>query len=135
MSETRAERLADALDVFLRACPEVEALAVSSGDGLPMVTALPAGMDEDHVSAVMASLLALAERTCTAVDRGRLRLLWLEADEGGVCLMAAGRRAVLAAVVDVDAKAGMILHEMRRAASRIGEALDEVTERTGSGDQ
>lgn len=132
MSSSRSERIADALDVFLRACPEVEALSVSSGDGLPMVTALPAGLDEDHVSAVTASLLALAERTCEAVDRGRLGLLWLEADEGGVCLMAAGRRAVLAAVVDVDAKVGMILYEMRRAAARIGEALDEGTSPSGS---
>ncbi len=130
MNQTRTQRLADALEVFLRACPEVEALTVSSGDGLPMVTALPAGMDEDHVSAATASLLALAQRTCAAVERGRLQLLWIEADEGGVCLMAAGRRAVLAAVVDADAKVGMILHEMRRASSRIGEALDEDAEIT-----
>ena len=62
--DTRAGRLAAALDEFVRSSPDVEAAAVVSFDGLPMASALPEDLEEDRVGAMSAALLSLgATRT------------------------------------------------------------------------
>ena len=43
----RSSRLDQVLTALLSTAPELEAAAVVSFDGLPMASALPAGMDED----------------------------------------------------------------------------------------
>ena len=54
----RSLQLDQILGTLLRQAPDVEAAAVVSFDGLPMASALPAGMDEDRVAAMSAALLS-----------------------------------------------------------------------------
>lgn len=125
MSDTKAERLAAALQRFIRSSPEVEATAVVSFDGLTMASALPAGMDEDRLGAMSAALLSLAEQAASGLGRGELRQLFVEGDYGFVFLMSAKDQAVLASITGRAAKIGLMLYEMRRAAEVIGTVLQE----------
>jgi len=125
MAESKAQRLAAALDEFIRSSPDVEAAAVVSYDGLPMASALPPEMEEDRVGAMSAALLSLGEQAAIGLGRGQLNQVFVEGEHGFVFLMSARDQAVLAAVARRTAKIGFMLFEMRRAAGRIGEVLLE----------
>ncbi|HEV3473309.1 MAG TPA: roadblock/LC7 domain-containing protein [Actinomycetota bacterium] len=121
---TKADLLAQALDDFLATSPEVEAAAVVSADGLPMASALPPHVQEDRLAAMSAALLTLGERAAQNLGKGELAQVFVEGSEGHVILMSAGLSAVLVAVTSRDAKAGLILFEMRRAAGQVQRVMD-----------
>ena len=125
LPDSRAGRLAAALDEFVRCSPDVEAAAVVSFDGLPMASALPDDMEEDRLGAMSAALLSLGEQAAIGLGRGQLNQVFVEGDHGFVFLMSAQDQAVLAAVASRSAKIGFMLFEMRRAATRIGQVLSE----------
>jgi uncharacterized protein len=125
MSDTKAERLADALNDFLSSSPDVEAAAVVSFDGLAMASALPEDMDEDRLGAMSAALLSLGEQAANGLGRGELSQVFVEGEHGFVFLMSAKDQAVLAAVTSKQAKIGFMLFEMRRAAEAMGALLEE----------
>jgi uncharacterized protein len=122
--DARAERLAAALDDFIRSSPDVEAAAVVSFDGLPMASALPDDLEEDRVGAMSAALLSLGEQAALGLGRGQLNQVFVEGEHGFVFLMSARDQAVLSAIAARTAKIGFMLFEMRRAADRIGRALE-----------
>src|SRR5450631_4553918 len=120
---SRASRLDQILRELLQQTPGVEAAAVVSFDGLPMASALPAGMDEDRVAAMSAALLSLAERAAQGLGRGDLSQVYIEGENGTVFLVSAQDEGVLIAVTAADAKVGMMLYEVKLAANRVGEVL------------
>ncbi len=126
-----AHRLEAALADLLRALPEIEAAALVTVDGLPMASALPEGMNEDRVAAMSAALLSLGERAADGLGRGGLAQVSIEGEDGSVHLLAAGEEAVLVAVAAAGAKAGLVLFELRRTASELGEELSRSGERLG----
>jgi uncharacterized protein len=126
--DTRAGRLAAALDGLLRSSIDVEAVAVISFDGLTMASALPDHMDEDHVGAMSAALLSLGEHASEGLARGPLQQVFIEGEYGYVFLMSARDQAVLTAIVRSNARIGFVLFEMRRAAEQIGRALEAPVE-------
>jgi uncharacterized protein len=121
---TKADLLASGLDDFLAVSPDVEAAAVVSADGLPMASALPPYVEEDRLAAMSAALLTLGERAATGLGRGELAQVFVEADQGYVVLMAAGPNAVLVAVTSGNAKIGLVLFEMRRAATKVTDIMN-----------
>jgi hypothetical protein len=120
---SRSQQLDRVIADLLAQAPEVEAAAVVSFDGLPMASALPAAMDEDRVAAMSASLLSLGERAAEGLGRGGLNQVYIEGDHGTVFLCGAEDEAVLVAVAAREAKVGMMLYEVRRAAERVAEVL------------
>src|SRR5580692_12321903 len=122
-SSNRSQQLDRAIADLLAQAPEVEAAAVVSFDGLPMASALPATMDEDRVAAMSAALLSLGERAAEGLGRGGLNQVYIEGDDGTVFLVSADDEAVLVAVAAKGAKVGMMLYEVRRAASSVAEVL------------
>jgi uncharacterized protein len=119
----RSLQLDQILGALLRQAPDVEAAAVVSFDGLPMASALPAGMDEDRVAAMSAALLSLGERAAQGLGRGDLSQVYVEGDNGTVFLVSADDEAVLVAVGRVGAKVGLMLFEVKQAAGAVGTAL------------
>lgn len=122
-SESRAVRLDRAIRDLLSQTAEIEAAAVVSFDGLPMASALPAGMDEDRVAAMSAALLSLGERATVGLGRGELNQVFIEGEEGTVFLVSADNEAVLVAVAAKGAKTGMMLYEVKRTAAAVADAL------------
>jgi uncharacterized protein len=119
----RSARLDAAISALLREAPELEAAAVVSFDGLPMAAALPASMDEDRVAAMSAALLSLGERAAQGLGRGELSQVYIEGESGTVFLVSCDDEAVLVAVAARGAKVGMMLYEVRRAATDVAEVL------------
>jgi hypothetical protein len=122
-NESRAVRLDRAIRELLTQTAEIEAAAVVSFDGLPMASALPAGMDEDRVAAMSAALLSLGERATVGLGRGELNQVFIEGEEGTVFLVSADNEAVLVAVAAKGAKTGMMLYEVKRTAAAVADVL------------
>ena len=126
---SKADRLAAVLDAFLDVSAETEAAAVVSADGLPMASALPPHVEEDRLAAMSAALLTLGERAAEGLGRGELGQVFVEGDSGYVVLMSAGPHAVLVAITSKQSKVGLVLFEMRRAASQISDVMAESVSR------
>jgi predicted regulator of Ras-like GTPase activity (Roadblock/LC7/MglB family) len=96
--------------------PEVEASAVVSVDGLIMASSLPAGVEDDRVSAMSAAMLSLGERIAQELGRGMLEQVYVHGNSGYVLLLAVGSEAVLTVLAREQAKLGLVFLEARRAA-------------------
>ncbi len=88
-----------------------------SVDGLIMASSLPAGIEEDRVSAMSAAMLSLGERISTELGRASLEQVYVRGDSGFVILMSVGEEAVLTALVRENAKLGLVFLDMKRAAN------------------
>jgi predicted regulator of Ras-like GTPase activity (Roadblock/LC7/MglB family) len=119
MTKNRAEQMVERLRNMQAAAPDIEASAVVSVDGLIMASALQQGVEEDRVSAMSAAMLSLGERISTELGRKGLEQVSIKGDKGSIVLTSIGEEAVLTVLSRQDAKLGMILLEMRRAAEDI----------------
>ena len=119
MTRNRAELMVERLRNMQAAAPDIEASAVVSVDGLIMASALQQGVEEDRVSAMSAAMLSLGERISTELGRKGLEQVSIKGDKGSIVLTSIGEEAVLTVMARQEAKLGMILLEMRRAAEDI----------------
>lgn len=116
MAKSRTELMVDRLRDLQSTTPEIEASAVVSVDGLIIASALPAGVEEDRVSAMSAAMLSLGERIAGELGRGMLDQVYIKGAQGYVILMNVGEEAVLTTLVRQNAKLGLIFLDMRRSA-------------------
>ena len=123
MSRSKTDELVDKLRALQRSSPAIEASAVVSTDGLIMASALPADVEEDRVSAMSAAMLTLGERISGELGRGVLSQVFVRGQNGYVILMATGYDAVLTAICSSDAKLGLVLLDMKRAAADLSRIL------------
>ena len=122
MTKSRTQQMVERLRDLQASSPDVEASAVVSVDGLSIASALPQGVEEDRVSAMSAAMLSLGERIATELGRGSLEQVYIRGEKGYVLLTAVGQEAVLTVMARKEAKLGLILLDMRRAA----EDLDKL---------
>ncbi len=116
MAQSRTKQMVDRLRDLQASTPDVEASAVVSVDGLTMASSLPAGIEEDRVSAMSAAMLSLGERIAGELGRGTLDQVYIKGEHGYVLLMAVGEEAVLTVLAREQAKLGLLFLDMRRAA-------------------
>jgi len=116
MAKSRTEQMVDRLRDLQASSGEIEGSAVVSVDGLIMASSLPAGVEEDRVSAMSAAMLSLGERISTELGRGTLHQVFVHGKKGYVVLMSVGVEAVLTVLTREQAKLGLIMLDMRRAA-------------------
>jgi hypothetical protein len=116
MAKSRTELMVERLRDLQSTTPEVEASAVVSVDGLIIASSLPAGVEEDRVSAMSAAMLSLGERIAGELGRGVLDQVYVKGAQGYVILMSVGEEAVLTTLVRQNAKLGLIFLDMRRSA-------------------
>src|ERR671921_2756697 len=123
MTRNRADMMVERLRNMQAAAPDIEASAVVSVDGLSIASALPQGVEEDRVSAMSAAMLSLGERIATELGRGSLEQVYVKGEKGYVVLMSVGEEAVLTALAREQAKLGLILLDMRRAAEDLSKLI------------
>ncbi len=121
--KSRSERMVERLRDFRASIPDVEASAVVSPDGLIVASDLPEESDEDRVSAMSAAMLSLGERIASELGRGALDQVYIRGANGYVVLMAAGEDAVLTVLARKQAKLGLILYDMKKAAADISHII------------
>ena len=114
-SMSRTELLVRRLRDLQVSTPDIEASAVVSVDGLSLASSMPAGIEEDRVSAMSAAMLSLGERIAQEMGRGALTQVYVKGEHGYVILSEIGEEAVLTVLAREDAKLGLVLFDMRRA--------------------
>jgi predicted regulator of Ras-like GTPase activity (Roadblock/LC7/MglB family) len=123
MPKSRAEQMVDRLRGLQVSTPDIEASAVVSVDGLIMASSLPAGVEEDRVSAMSAAMLSLGERIASELGRGVLDQVFIHGKGGYVVLSSVGQDAVLTVLAREQAKLGLIMLDMRRAAEDLSKLV------------
>ena len=116
MAKSRTDLMVERLRELQITTPDIEASAVVSVDGLIMASSLPAGVEEDRVSAMSAAMLSLGERIAGELGRGAIDQVYVKGVRGYVILMSVGDEAVLTTLVRQSAKLGLIFLDMRRSA-------------------
>jgi predicted regulator of Ras-like GTPase activity (Roadblock/LC7/MglB family) len=123
MPKSRAEQMVDRLRGLQASTPDIEASAVVSVDGLIMASSLPVGVEEDRVSAMSAAMLSLGERIASELGRGVLDQVFIHGKGGYVVLSSVGQDAVLTVLAREQAKLGLIMLDMRRAAEDLSKLV------------
>ena len=121
--KSRTERMVEQLRELQLGTPDIEASAIVSVDGLTIASALPAGVEEDRVSAMSEAMLSLGERIASELGRGVLEEVYVKGQAGYVLLTAVGEEAVLTVLARAGAKLGLVFLEMRRAAEELADIL------------
>jgi uncharacterized protein len=112
----KRQALIDRMQALQLSSPDILATAVVSIDGLIIASNLLPEMSEDRVSAMSAAMLSLGEQISKEMGRGGLEQVHIRGDNGYVVLISVGEKAVLTALVNHQAKLGMIFLDMRHAA-------------------
>ncbi len=120
----RTERLVRRLQELQMNTPDVEATAIVSVDGLTIASSLPAGVEEDRVSAMSAAMLSLGERIASELGRGMLDEVYVKGENGYVVLRAVGEEAVLTVLARQQTKLGLLFLDMRRASDDLATVLE-----------
>ncbi len=120
---SRADQMVARLREMQITTPDIEASAVVSVDGLTIASALPIGVEEDRVSAMSAAMLSLGERIASELGRKTLEQVYIHGDKGHVYVFAIGEEAVLTVLCREQARQGMVLLEMRRAAEDLSKLV------------
>ena len=116
MTKSRTQKMVDRLRDMQSSSPDIEGSAIVSVDGLSIASALHQEIEEDRVSAMSAAMLSLGERIASELGRGSLEQVYIKGEYGYVLLTAVGDEAVLTVMARKEAKLGLILLDMRRAA-------------------
>ena len=123
MSQTRGDTLEGVLNDLQGSIPEIEACAIVSVEGLPIVSALPTDVDEAKVAAMTAAMLTLGEKAAMELGKGEFKQVIIEGKEGWLLAIQAGMNACLTVSTTSQAKLGLIFLDMKRAAVKIGEMI------------
>lgn len=98
---------------------EIVSSAVVSTDGLPIASALQAGVDEDRIGAMSAAMLSLGTRASKEVLQGTMTHSIIHTDNGYMLLFQAAESVLLAITTTREAKLGLVLFEAKRALKEI----------------
>lgn len=119
MTETRGDTLEGVLNELQGSIPEIEACAIVSVEGLPIVSALPPDVDEAKVAAMTAAMLTLGEKAAIELGKGILEQVNVKGVDGWLLVISAGLNACLTVSTTANAKLGLIFLDMKRAADKI----------------
>ncbi len=121
--EPTTENLDEILKKLLAAIPEVVSAAIVSAEGLPIASALPAGIDETRIAAMTAALLSLAERSVIELSKGIFEQLYIKGDDGYLLVLQAGPNAVLTVSTTKDVRLGLIFLDCKRTCEKIAKLI------------
>lgn len=107
---------------------DIEASACISSDGFNLASVLNKDVDPDRYSAMCASLLALANRAAQEIQRGNLKLVLVEGDQGVMLLVQAGQDSILAVAAKPSRNLGMIFMNAKKFALKIIDTLEKFSE-------
>lgn len=105
---------------------EIQASAIISDDGMMFAPHLPAGVNEEQISAMSAALLSVSERMVMVLDGSETDRVMVQSKEGYVIVTRVAAHLLLTAMARPDAKLGMVFHDIKRTAQKLQTALGEA---------
>lgn len=104
--------------------PEIEFTLVASADGRAIASHGVDEDDADRFAATIAALQSLAQPVAKQLkSAGRLRLAMIEVDGGYLFVVRAGTAAYLGVLARAGIDQGLLGHQMRDTARRMGDLL------------
>jgi predicted regulator of Ras-like GTPase activity (Roadblock/LC7/MglB family) len=91
---------------------------VVSDDGLNVASGIPYH-DDDAIALAASDLTDMAEEFSERLDQGKLNRILLEGERRTTVVVRAGKHTILVVLVPADAKLGLVMLSMRRAANQI----------------
>ncbi|MHA1934317.1 MAG: roadblock/LC7 domain-containing protein [Candidatus Thorarchaeota archaeon] len=123
MSQSRGNTLEGVLNELQGSIPEIEACAIVSVEGLPIVSALPTDVDEAKVAAMTAAMLTLGEKAAMELGKGNLEQVIIKGIHGWLLVVQAGLNACLTVSTTQSAKLGLVFLDMQRSAEKIASMI------------
>ncbi|MEM0023894.1 MAG: roadblock/LC7 domain-containing protein [Thermofilaceae archaeon] len=118
----RYEAVSQILEEMKRDNPALDAVAVVSSDGMPVVSAMSEA-DELKVSAMAATLQGVAEQVIKELRGGAMRHLIVTSEGGTLIIKSVSRDFVLVMLVRLESKLGFALWQAEQASQKIGKIL------------
>ena len=135
MTEYRAQVLEDILRRLHKRVDGLHGTVVVSIEGFVVAAYSGEGrsrtsnpVDSPQIAAMAAAIIALGERVLGRLARGELDRILLDGSEGGIIVVPAGPEAALAAMVNKDAKLGLVMYELRRSSREVHRVLVRTAE-------
>ncbi|TKJ24154.1 MAG: hypothetical protein CEE43_00290 [Promethearchaeota archaeon Loki_b32] len=116
------EKLETVLKRLLASNRDITIVIVTTMEGLPILSILPRGYDETRISAMVATLLSLSERTVVDMEIGVFKQIFIKGVDGYLLIFDA-EPAVLAVSTTEKAKLGLVFLECERASHKISKIL------------
>ncbi len=116
-----ADKLNSILQNFVSSVNDVQGAAVVTSDGLALASSLPAGMDEERVSAMSAAMISLGDRIGRELNRGLIDRIFVEGDEGYGVLTSCGEESVFLVLANKNVKQGLLMLEIKTALKELKE--------------
>ena len=105
--------------------PQVTGVVVASADGL-LVAHEADGIEPERMAAMSAAHLGLAQQIARGAGCGDFQDTVTRAADGYVATFAAGPTALLTVMAEADLNVGLLHHEVRPVASRVGLLVERV---------
>jgi hypothetical protein len=135
MAEYRVQVLEDILRRLHKSIDGLQGTVVVSTEGFVVAAYSGEGrartsnpIDSPQIAAMAAAIIALGERVLGRLARGELDRILLDGTEGGIIVVSAGPEAALAAMVNKDAKLGLVMYELRRSSREVHKVLVRAAE-------
>jgi len=97
----------------------IEGVALVSTEGFIIASALPEGLEDEHVAAISAVIVSLGERITRELQRGTMEQVFVRGRNGYVFLTQAGPDALLTVITNPNAKLGMIFLDTKRTVKEL----------------
>lgn len=118
------EKLEAILKKLIASNTELTMATITTIEGLPILSVLPRKSNETIISAMVATLLSLSERTVAEMEIGIFNQLSIQGVDGSLLVFDA-EVAVLAVSTTAKAQLGLIIFECERTALEIANILKE----------
>ncbi|MFW9819426.1 MAG: roadblock/LC7 domain-containing protein [Candidatus Thorarchaeota archaeon] len=107
---------------LLASSREITLAIITSIEGLPIISIIPQRYDEARLSAMVATLLSLSERTVVDMEIGIFNQIFIKGNYGYLLVFDA-ELAALAVSTTEKAKLGLIFFECERASHEIAKIM------------
>ena len=103
---------------------DIKSCTVLSKDGDLLSSSHGEGVDRERITAMLAALVNLAERTARENGKDHASQVRVRTEGGYMLLVRLEGGGTLAATTDLDARVGLALYDMRNARDEVEKALE-----------
>ena len=124
----RSEKLEQELRDLTNRTESIFEAVVVSNDGFVVAAHEPEDLtgqtaNSPQIAAMTAALAGLGEKTLFQLSQGNLSRLLIEGEDGALIVIPINPGAAIAALVDQQAKMGLVMYQIRRSARTLNDIL------------
>lgn len=119
MPRPHNDMLSNHLQVLLQTSSGLDALALVSMDGIEIASALRQRVNRERLSAMTLAVFTLGQQIAGDFERGKLGEVYIRGKHGFIVLMPLQERAILVSLARENARAGLVLLELRHIAEKL----------------